>query len=81
MAQQVNHVENRGVKSEKHGKPDKAKMAKEVQDVLTCALLVAQYYELEPELEASIERSYRRLEAEGFIEREQIALRVVKGLL
>jgi NTP pyrophosphatase (non-canonical NTP hydrolase) len=68
LAQQVNHFENSGVKQEKHGEPDRARMAKEVQNVLTCALQVAQYYGLEQELEISIERSYQRLRAEGFIE-------------
>jgi len=30
LAAQVNHYEGRGVKREKHGEPDKAKLAKEV---------------------------------------------------
>jgi len=68
LAEQVNHFEGTGVKREKHGEPDKAKLAKKVQDVLGCALQIAQYYGIELELEASIENSYRRLKAEGFIE-------------
>jgi hypothetical protein len=36
--------------------------------VLRCALQVAQYYGIEPELRASIERSYRQQQAEGLIE-------------
>ncbi len=68
LAQQVNHFEDTGVKREKHGQPDKADMANEVKAVLCCALRVAQYYGIEAELQASIEWSYRRLKAEGFID-------------
>jgi NTP pyrophosphatase (non-canonical NTP hydrolase) len=67
LAEQVNHLDT-GVKREKHGEPDKAKLAKKVKDVLGCALQIAQYYGIELDLEASIENSYRRLKAEGFIE-------------
>ncbi|HEY4721698.1 MAG TPA: MazG nucleotide pyrophosphohydrolase domain-containing protein [Anaerolineae bacterium] len=68
LAHEVNHFEDTGIKREKYGEPDKSKMAKEVQDVLTSALQVAQHYQIEAELQASIERSYQRLKAEGFIE-------------
>jgi NTP pyrophosphatase (non-canonical NTP hydrolase) len=68
LAEQVNHFERTGIKVEKHGQPDKAKLAKEVQDVLRCALQIAQHYGVEHELAASIEDSYQRLKAEGFIE-------------
>ena len=70
LAQQVNHFEGSGVKREKYGEPNKAKMAKEIQDVLRCAIRVAQYYGVEQELKESIEDSYERLLAEGFIEVE-----------
>jgi NTP pyrophosphatase (non-canonical NTP hydrolase) len=68
LAQQVNHFEQSGVKRQKHGLPDRAKLAKEVQDVLRCALQVVQYYGIEKELAASIEGSYQRMKAEGLIE-------------
>jgi NTP pyrophosphatase (non-canonical NTP hydrolase) len=70
LAQQVNHFEGSGVKREKYGEPDRARLAKEVQNVLTCALQIALYYGVEQELADSLERSYRRLKAEGFIEEE-----------
>jgi NTP pyrophosphatase (non-canonical NTP hydrolase) len=38
LAEQVNHFEGTGVKREKHGEPDKAKLAKKAQDVLRCVL-------------------------------------------
>jgi len=68
LAQQVNHFEGSGVKQEKYGEPDKAALAKEVKNVLTCALRVAQYYGVEKELEDSITWSYRRMKEEGLIE-------------
>lgn len=68
LAEQVNHFEGTGVKREKLGEPDKAKLAKEVHDVLHCTLQIVQHYGIEPELQAAIERSYQRLTAEGFIE-------------
>lgn len=72
LAQQVNHFEGTGVKREKYGSPDKAKMAKEIKDVLHCTLRIAQYYGIEQELVDSIEQSYQRLRAEGYI-KEKLA--------
>ncbi len=68
LAQQVHHFEGAGVKREKYGEPDHAHLAKEVMDVLRCALQVAEYYGIEHELEASIENSFRRMQAEGLVE-------------
>jgi len=68
LAGEVNHFEGSGVKRDKHGAPDRAKLAKEVQQVLCCALQVAQYCRIEEELKASLEHSYQRLKAEGFLD-------------
>jgi NTP pyrophosphatase (non-canonical NTP hydrolase) len=68
LAEQVNHFDGTGVKREKYGEPDKAQLAKEVQDVLRSALQIAHYYGVERELTASIESSYQHLKAERFIE-------------
>jgi formate hydrogenlyase subunit 6/NADH:ubiquinone oxidoreductase subunit I len=38
LAEQVNHFEGTGVKRDKHGRPDKAKLAKEVQECKSCRL-------------------------------------------
>jgi NTP pyrophosphatase (non-canonical NTP hydrolase) len=67
LAQQVNHFENSGVKQEKHGRPDKAKLAKEVMDVLRCALQIAVYYDIEAELHDTIELFYNLMLKEGLI--------------
>jgi len=64
LAAQVNHFEGSGVKHEKHGSPDKMKLAKEVQDVLRCALQIAEHYEIREELQLSIDNSLQELAKE-----------------
>jgi NTP pyrophosphatase (non-canonical NTP hydrolase) len=54
LAQQVNHHESQGMKTEKHGQPSKEKLAKEVQDVIRCALQVSRHYGLEEIIESQI---------------------------
>lgn len=68
LAAQVNHFEDSGIKRQKHGQPDKSHLAKEVMDVLRCALQVAAYYQAEPELMAVVESAYQRMKHEGLIE-------------
>jgi NTP pyrophosphatase (non-canonical NTP hydrolase) len=68
LAQQVNHFEGSGVKREKHGEPDRAKLAQEIRDVLTCVARVIDHYHVEDEVAASIEWVYQRLKNEGFID-------------
>jgi hypothetical protein len=48
-------------------------MAKEVMDVLCCAIQIVQYYHLEGELETCVERSYQRMRQEGLIDDAGIA--------
>ncbi|MDQ7793840.1 MAG: MazG nucleotide pyrophosphohydrolase domain-containing protein [bacterium] len=67
LAEQVNHFETTGIKRQKLGQPDRAHLAKEVQDVIRCALQVAQYYEIRPELEESISRSYDGLKPQSLL--------------
>jgi NTP pyrophosphatase (non-canonical NTP hydrolase) len=67
LAQQVNHFEASGIKRQKHGEPDKAKLAKEVMDVLRAAYQIALYYDIEPELQNTIEQSYALMVREGLI--------------
>ena len=68
LAAEVNHFEGSGVKRQKLGEPDTMKLAKEVQDVLRCALTIAVHYGIEAELSRSIEQSYVHMQAEGLIE-------------
>lgn len=67
LAQMVNHFEGRGIKNEKYGKPDKAKLAKEVMDLLRCALQIAIRYGIEDEIDDKINASYEKMRNEGLI--------------
>lgn len=68
LAAQVNHFEDSGVKRAKHGDPDPQKMAKEVQDVIRCALRIASHYNLETAVDDSINRSLQTMIDEGWVE-------------
>ena len=65
LAEQVHIFEGSGVKGEKHGAPDRDRLAKEVQDVMRCALQIATYYDADAQVTDSIENSYRRIADEG----------------
>lgn len=67
LAKEVNHWERTGIKVKKYGEPNKDHLAKEIQNVLTCALQVAIYYGVEPELEEAINNSFEKLKSKGFI--------------
>jgi NTP pyrophosphatase (non-canonical NTP hydrolase) len=69
LAQQVNHFENSGVKRDKHGEPDRARMAQEVKGVLLTLFQVVDYYELAPELQASLAYTAEQLRKDGFLKR------------
>lgn len=68
LAQMINHFEGTGIKQEKYGLPDKSKLAKEVMDILRCALQVSIYYEIEAQLEQRINESYEKMQVEGLIQ-------------
>ncbi len=68
VASQVNHFERKGVKALKLGAPDRAAFAKELQDVIRAVVQLAIHYELEEELEASVDRSYREIVIEGLVD-------------
>ena len=69
LAQQVNHFEDSGVKRKKHGEPNRVKLADEVKGVLITVFQLVAYYELQAELQASLEYSEDRLRSDGFLER------------
>jgi NTP pyrophosphatase (non-canonical NTP hydrolase) len=68
LAQQVNHFEGSGVKRQKHGEPDRARLAKEVQQVVGAALALAVHYGVEREVEQAFQWVYGRLCREGHID-------------
>jgi len=67
LAAQVNHFEGSGIKNQKHGKPDRDKLAKEVQDVIRCTLQIVEHYGIEAELEKSVDKSIKSLKKEKLI--------------
>ncbi|HEY3886961.1 MAG TPA: hypothetical protein VGL73_00190 [Caulobacteraceae bacterium] len=65
LSAEVQRWEGMGVKREKHGPPDRDHLAKEVMDVLRAGLAVAEYYGVEAELEAALDRSIDYAVAQG----------------
>ncbi|MEM8861476.1 MAG: NUDIX domain-containing protein [Chloroflexota bacterium] len=55
LAEQVHIFEQSGAKPDKHGQPDPQKMAKEIQDVIGCAMQVALHYDLMNEVKEGID--------------------------
>ena len=68
IAAEINLWENSGVKRQKHGDPKKEIIANEIRQAMVELVKIAQYYHVEEELDASIERSLERSKAEGLIE-------------
>ncbi len=67
LAEQVHIFEGSGAKPTKHGEPNPIKMAKEVQDVIGCALQVAEHYGIMGEVKAGIDlRFQKRVDAGKF---------------
>jgi len=67
LAKEINHFEGTGIKRQKYGEPDANHLAKEVMDVLRCAVQVAIYYGVEQELDETLRSSYERLKQEGYL--------------
>ena len=67
VASEVNHFENSGIKAQKHGNPSKEHMADEIKQAINALVQLAMYYNVEKELEASIERSIEKMKEEGLI--------------
>jgi NTP pyrophosphatase (non-canonical NTP hydrolase) len=70
LASAVNHFEDTGIKRQKHGEPDRVALAKEVQDVILTALMVARYYGIEQELKSLIDSRYQLKIEEGYLSSE-----------
>ena len=67
VAAQVNHFENTGIKRQKHGEPDKEKIAGEIPQVLQAVMQIILYYELENEVDAAIAASIGRMKEVGLL--------------
>ena len=57
VASEVNHFEKSGIKALKHGEPDKQHMADEIKQAINALIQLAQYYNVENEIEISIDSS------------------------
>ncbi len=68
VAAEVNHFERKGVKVTRYGEPDRKKFVKELQDVIRAVLHLALYYDLQTELEESVDEYYRRVVNEGLVD-------------
>ncbi len=67
VAKEVNHFENSGTKSLRHGEPSKEKLAGEIKDALNALMQLTLYYGVEKELTQAIEKSINNLTLEGHI--------------
>ncbi len=68
VASEVNLWEDSGIKRMKHGEPKKEDLANEIRQAITELFKLAKYYNVEHELEESIEKSLTRSREAGIIE-------------
>ena len=68
VASEVNHFEKSGIKALKHGEPSKQHMADEIKQAINALVQLAMYYQVEKELEISIDRSLDKMKEEGLLE-------------
>lgn len=67
VASEVNHFEKSGIKSLKHGEPSKQHLADEIKQAVNALMQLAVYYNVEKELEKSIDISLEKMRNEGLI--------------
>ena len=68
IASEINLWEDSGIKRQKHGDPKKEDIANEIRQDMVELVKIARYYQVEEELEASIQTSLERSKAEGLID-------------
>jgi NTP pyrophosphatase (non-canonical NTP hydrolase) len=66
LASEINRMESIGSKIKKRGPPDRLELAKEVQDVIRCALAVVIHYDLLKEFDESLVSALTLLKKDGF---------------
>ena len=67
VAKEVNHFENSGTKSLRHGEPSKEKLAGEIKDALNALMQLTIYSGVEEELTEAVEKAINNLTLEGHI--------------
>jgi NTP pyrophosphatase (non-canonical NTP hydrolase) len=68
LAQQVHHAEGMGVKNTKHGEFEPEHLAKEVMDVLRCAIGVAGHYGVIGQVRDLISSHHARFRELGYLD-------------
>lgn len=68
VAAEINLWEDSGIKRKKHGDPKKEDIANEIRQSIVELCKIAKYYEVEKELEQSIENSLNQSRKEGLID-------------
>ena len=68
IASEINLWEDSGIKRQKHGDPRKEDIANEIRQAMVELVKIARYYQVEEELEASIQTSLERSKSEGLID-------------
>jgi NTP pyrophosphatase (non-canonical NTP hydrolase) len=72
LATEVQVWEDVGLKRSKRGEPDAMRTAKEVMDVLTAALTIADHYGLLDDVARRVESSISRAAADGLLAEEGV---------
>jgi len=67
VASEVNLFEGSGIKRQKYGEPKKENLANEIKQALAALAQIAAYYDVEAELDVSINRSLEKMEQEGLL--------------
>ncbi len=65
VASEVNHFENSGIKTQKHGEPSKQHLADEIKQAINALIQLTVYYKVEDELKISIDRSIDKMKTKG----------------
>jgi len=68
VASEVNHWEDTGIKRQKYGEPSKEKLANELKQAIRVLFQIAIYYNVEQELDLSINNSLETMKNEGLIQ-------------
>ena len=66
LAKVVNHRENMGVKSQKHGDPQDQELVKEALVVMGAAFDIVLHYDLLDEFQAALQERYQHHETKNF---------------
>ena len=70
VASEVHHFEGAGIKRQKHGEPDKMKLANEIRQSMTILAQAVVYYSIEEEFDQALADALERLRREGPIDKD-----------